>query len=719
MVHSNSQQEQSSEKEQGASPELQKSEEPQEQKPAQNQESSKEKLVKSSGGKASTATLKGRILIDINKPLPQFDNGDSRAYAASDSQSKGRYCVAIVADQGQLPRWQVANVYENLAETSLLRFFDSGVVYWPPAGKEQYVFVYDASIGESIMSDEGKSRFFWRQTEIVDYLIAPMVRVLKTMSDRSFYHGSIRPDNIFFSGREKNKPVVLGDCLSVYPHSSQSALFLSTERAAAEPFGRGVGSLADDIYAFGVTLALLLRKGDELAGLSDNEILRKKIEVGSYNTIIGAERLPSTYVELLRGMLFDDESQRWTMDDLFSWLDGTRIIPPALPRRKKANRPFVFREKKYLFSDVLVLDLAMNVTDAIKVIDGGDLGQWIEKAFNDKELNEKYERAIERVKMMPSGGDGAYHMVAQVCLALNPDLPIFFKNRVFTYDGIGGMMARTCYEGRDVTVFSEALRTNLLDVAVGSKSISQNEILALIKSFDVCRSILHQKKRGSSVEKTVYHLCKIAPCFSQKFKNYYVHDAVSCLRAFEQECSKGGQVAILMDEQSMAFFSVHENRLIESLLYDLNQPDKGSQIFSNLRFLAMLQKKTKIHSLPSLSNLFSDSLGSVYTVFNNLKLRQQIIDSVKKEAQKGSLIGMAALLDNNVARQRDAKGFHLAKREYELLQYEYDQYNYKLSNKRTYGVVNGQEAASLVSWVIAMVITLMSVFAYLSGYRVF
>ncbi|MCK5374910.1 MAG: protein kinase family protein [Alphaproteobacteria bacterium] len=679
----------------------------------------KEETKRRTNKTGSIVNLNQNLLIDDSKPMQQFNNGDSYAYAAMSQRDMNRRYVALVADHGQLPRWKSADGYESLADTSLLRLIDHGVVYWPLVGKQQYVFVYDASIGECIISPDGVNKSNWRQTGVSDYLIAPITRVLKTLEDRNFCHGSIRPENIFFSGRDKNRPVILGDCLSVYPLSSQPSLFMSVEKASAEPFGRGNGTSADDVYAFGMSLALLLCKNNELEGLSDKEILRRKIELGSYSAIIGAERLQTRYVELLRGLLYDEPSQRWTTEEIFSWLDGSRMTPPPPPRRAKANRPFIFQGKKYLFPDTLVLDLIEDASETLKAVDSGELAQWVEKAFNNKDINEKFVQAMERISELSSGKDNIDFTITQIVLALNPMLPIYYKGRVFTYDGIGGLMARTCYEGGNISVFKDAFLQNVMDNAVILKTFSQNEILILIKNFDVCRTILRQKKYGNSEEKCVYHLCRTAPCFSPKFKDHFVYSAESCLRSFEENCTKGGQIAIFMDSQGTAFFSVHETKLMERVMYDLSQPEKDSQIAGNLRFLATLQKKTRIQDLPAIAKVFLESLSGVYEVYNNIKLRKQIIDNVKKEADKGNLVGMLNIIDNYAARQSDAKAFKLAKREYKLLQYEYEQYNRRLANKKTYGVVDGQEAASLVSWVIATVITVMCVFAYVSGYRIF
>ena len=671
-----------------------------------------------SGG--HTETFLGNIKIHITKRTPQFDNGNSFAFAAQDERDASKKYVAIVADRGQLPRWMSADNYESLADASLLRLIKHGVVYWPSSDEQKYAFIYDASVGDNVLSEGGVVNLGWRQTEINEYLIAPMANILKTMMDRGFPHGSIRPSNIYFAGHNKRQPVILGDCLSVFPHSSQPSLYMSVERASAEPFGRGNGTTADDFYAFGVSLAMILRKHYEFEGISDYDMMKRKIELGSYIAIIGTERLHTTYVELLRGLLCDDPSHRWEAEEIFSWLDGSRMTPPAMPRKKKANRPFTFRGNKYLFPDSLALDLASNVNEAHKVLDNGELEQWIEKAFSDKELSDNYARAVELGKAGTLAGKESIDVtVTNIVMALNPMLPIFYKGRVFTYDGIGGLLARVCFEEGKLSVFESALKHSILDLAASMKTISQNEVLALIKSFDVCRTILRQKKRGNSIEKCIYHLCRVAPCLSPQFKNYFVYDAESCLTSFEDLSAKGGQIALFMDQHCMAFFSVHEKKLIERVTYDLSQPDKNDQVAGNLRFLAMLQRKAKTTSLPAISKVFLDSLSGVYEVYNNIKLRNKIIDNVNKEALKGSLAGMSDLIDNHTVRQRDEKAFQLAKREFQMLQYEYDQYNRRLAHKVSYGVVNGQETASLISWAIATIITVMSVFAYISGHRFF
>ncbi len=658
--------------------------------------------------------------INTARRLSDYDNGRSYAYEAIDNRDRSKKFIAIVADIAQLPRWSQIDTYTGLADTSLLRLVGSGVLRWPPAGgKQHYIFLYQGGLGECLVKKGEFSKSQWRQPEVTNFLIVPMARMLKEMSERSFYHGSIRPSNIYYAGVDKNKPVILGDGLAVHANSTQPSVFLPINKALAEPLGRGIGSLSDDIYAFGVTLAMVLRKNDELAGLSDEDILRKKIETGSYNTIVGAERFQATFMELLRGILHDDPAVRWRLDDIFSWLDGSRVTPPSLSRRTKANRPLIFDGKKYLYPDALAADLQNNPAEVVKLVSGDIFTQWIEKSFTDKRLEHNYHRALDRTASIGSIKENSDFLVTQLTMALNPALPVHYKGLNFTFDGLGGLMARAAYEDIDMSIFKDILLQNIPDHSVTLKRLPESETLAHIKNFDIYRAALQQKKQGYGIERCIYMMCKNAPCLSPKLKGHFVYNDKSALLTFERLSKQGGQIALFLDAHSIAFFATHNGRIMERVIYDLSSADKNKKIAGNLRFLAMVQNRAKVTACPSIANVFLGGLSGVYKLYNNVNLRKKVEEGVKFEASKGNLIGMSGLIDNEKARAKDKKAFELARREYYLLQQEYDQYNIKLSNKKTYGVVNGRDAAALVAWIIATGITLMSVISFLSGYRIF
>ena len=58
----------------------------------------------------------------------------------------------------------------------------------------------------------------------------------------------------------------LGECLSAPSSYRLPALYEPIERALADNGARGAGGYADDMYSFGVSLAVILRSVDPLEG---------------------------------------------------------------------------------------------------------------------------------------------------------------------------------------------------------------------------------------------------------------------------------------------------------------------------------------------------------------------------------------------------------------------------------------------------------------------
>ncbi|PCI57159.1 MAG: hypothetical protein COB36_02515 [Alphaproteobacteria bacterium] len=658
------------------------------------------------------------LIISTNKRLPLFDNGGALAYEAHSSVSKQKKLIAIVSGVENFPRWMSVPGYKKLNDVSFMNLVDSGSVLWPLDNVEKFVVVYTGGVGKPLVEEGGFGRTSWRHPEIVTLFIEPMASMLKDMRDKGISHGSIRPSNIFCSDKD-GRPIVLGDCLSVQAHSSQPALFLPANKAMADPMGRGFGTISDDIYAFGVSLFLFLRRHDELSAFDDEEILRRKVEFGSYSTLIGKERLPVSFLELLKGVLYDDETQRWSVDDIFSWLDGVSLTSLTLPRKKKANRPLVFNGKKYFFAEMLAIDLHHNPGDLSTLMDNGVLDRWVRKALDDSALVERYEKALEHASSFDDASQNNDYLVFHMGIALNPVLPVRYKGMCFTYDGMGALLAKAAYEGKDTDVFKEILNLNILDYALVAENMAQAMMLTILKQYDACRSALIGKKAEQGIERCIYTLCLDAPCLSPKLRGYFVYDSQSTVLTFESLCKKGGQISLMMDKHLLAFFSVRASNLIDSFLPDFNSGEKDRQISSNLHFMAMLQRRAKVEALPAVADVFVGSLSGVYKIYKNTKTRKRIEDDVRAAAKDGDLVAMSALIDDPDALSMDDNGFDIAMGEYKLLQREYDQYNQKLANKKTYGMTNGHDVAATVSWLVSTVITVIVMLAFVSGNRIF
>jgi serine/threonine protein kinase len=135
--------------------------------------------------------------------------------------------------------------------------------------------------------------------------------------------------------------LVFGQCVSTPPAVTQPVVYETIESGLAAPTGRGKGSLSDDMYSVGVTTLALLIGHSPCLGLSDDEIISRKFEMGSYWALLGDERVSLTMMEPLRGLLNDNPQKRWGLEDLVYWINGRRLNPKSQMLPPKAGRAMV------------------------------------------------------------------------------------------------------------------------------------------------------------------------------------------------------------------------------------------------------------------------------------------------------------------------------------------------------------------------------------------
>lgn len=655
--------------------------------------------------------------IDHTKPLPELDHGPAKAYQANGT-GENQNCFALICDKSLVPRHIASNAYSGIINSTLLSLVKMGTVYWPPAKQQRYVFVYQKNISKRVLEDKAKPAIAWKQDEVMEAVVKPLVSLLQDFRDKDFVHGSIRPSNMFFSSRGGDrKNIILGDCLSLPASYSQPSLYETIQRSMADPVGRGVGTLPDDLYAFGVTLAVFLRQNDPLAGMSDDEIIRHKIEFGSYATITGKDRYKGSILELLRGLLHDDSTQRWTIDEVVSWMDGRRLSPKQVSKPKKAQRPFALNEKKYFYAPLLAMDFDLNVQETARIVEGGDLEQWLTRSLEDDEIFERYEEAVRL-----SGPEGTGYqdkLAANLSSAMDGKGPIRFKGLRLLGDGVGKALAQVLETGKDFQKFSDIF---MQGVAMNWVSMQENPHLdtgSLISRFDSCRAFLRQSKPGYGIERCLYLLCPESHCMSQKLKDYYVRTPEDLLMAFEDMCENGTAPFSFLDRHSIAFLSVKDSKAIDSYLFELGSEENYKRILGTLKCFATIQKRSNLPRFPALATTISDILPEVYKRYHDQNVREKIERNIKRFAADGDLVKMAGLLDNVDLANKDLAGFKMAMKEYAELSREYKKLTKMLDNEASFGKGTGQEVGAVVSSLLSAVIILVVIFMFISGKTIF
>lgn len=655
------------------------------------------------------------VTINPAKRLSAFDNGPSLAYEAKDTQ--GNIHVAIVAEPSMIPRLGQISTYDLLVDVSLMRLVAHGICAWTPVGQERYVFLYRCTCNSSLLNERGFLKPQWRYNDILTNFIRPMVGALNDMKERGFYHGSIRPDNIYYSTANPGQTVVLGDALSVQPSSTQTVLYEPYERAMAHPMARGVGASADDIYAFGVTLAALLRTQDALEGLTDEEIIKRKLDNGSYFAIIGRERFNANVLTLLRGILHDDPKTRWGMPEILSWVDGGRVNAPQPISRKKAARPIHFLGEKYIYASALAFELHKNPKEAGELVESEQLAQWIEKSLADKEMAESYAEAVERIAK--NGRNDLDYLVSNMRMALAPQFPLYYKDLCFTVNGLGGILAQNMYLKKDVSTIKAILLSGICVTALSFVELPQGIALNIIKKFDTCRNSLRQTRLGYGIEHCLHVLCEDAFCLSPTLKNMIVHGKKGMLNAFEKLSSKPGQTAFFLDQFSLGMLAVQDPSALDAGLYDLGCPEKEKKLLGNLKCLAALHRRSGGGQYPAIASVFMEQVDYLYNMYHNRALRKKIEAATVAAAKIGDLSTMEDALCDYAVIEHDQAGFKRAKAEFAGLISERSALLRGMERKHSFGTNKGHDVAAVVAWLVSSVLMVMMVLLFFSGGSIF
>ncbi len=674
----------------------------------------------SSSRSSSVAVLNGEVEVFISRPLPEYDQGPVKAYVArkKDEQGEGSY-FAMICENSLVPNTHVVRSFVRVVNSGIVKLAASGVLYWPPAGEERYTFVYERNLGAPLMQSVDEPGLGWKQDKVMEAVIKPMVNVLLDLRDKDIVHGSIRPTNIYTGGLKDVDGVILGECLSVPSSFAQPAVVEPIHRAMVDPIGRGRGMFGDDLYSFGVSLAMILRSRNPLKGLSEREIIQQKIEKGSYVAVVGTERFSAAVLELLRGLLYDDWTQRWSLNEVLIWLDGQRLSPKQSVRMTKATRPFHFNKESYLWPAMLAADLGKNPNEAMQVITNGSLEQWVDRSLEDKLARGRFELAVGMAESTGRGPDHLERLVSYISMSLDPSAPIRYKGISFMPEAFPNALEKAFAEKKDLQPYVEIIQQKLISDWISMQQETYSEAVSMSMRFDNCRMFLKQNNLGYGIERCLYFLCPGAPCLSEKLKGYYVRSPEDLLFAFEKISARPDRPHLFIDRHIAAFLSAKERKVIDPYFLELNSDEEQSKVFGNLKCLATIQKREKLQMFPGIAGWLATLLDPVYEGFHDCRLRDEVKKKVDAQVKIGDLSKIAAIFDDTDLRRQDFTDFKKAMREYDELRREHEKIESKLLQPETFGKQTGQEIAAIFSAVLAGIIIMVFAFIVFSRNSLF
>ncbi|WP_245651271.1 protein kinase family protein [Paramagnetospirillum marisnigri] len=434
--------------------------------------------------------LRDRYMIRSNQPLPDLSTPGAEAFVAEDKRDSSRALYALICKPELPPRVTVMRALKGVSAPGLQQLVEWGPLFWAPAGRQCMTVVYERPGGRRFMANMKSEFKRIDEYEIIKKVIEPVTGALKEMASRGVTHRAIRPTNLFDISGNGDR-LGCGDCATTPAAFDQPVLFETVESGMCTPIARGSGTFADDFYAFGVTLALLLLGRNPCGGMSDEAILSAKIQQGSYNTLIGEERLPLAMIELLRGLLCDDAAQRWELEDLDLWMSGRRMSPLQPRGEKRASRGFPFQGKEYFNGRELSQAMSKNWDQAIPPVVEGKIELWLRRAVEDKDkanvVAEVVRMALNESADKKSATD---LMLCKVLIILDPHAPIRYKGFNFMPDGFGAALAAVMANRSDTRLLTEIILREVPKLWFGFRGDYQLDNSLMESNFKELRAYL-------------------------------------------------------------------------------------------------------------------------------------------------------------------------------------------------------------------------------------
>lgn len=623
-----------------------------------------------SGGKAADAApspplshegseFRGRLKIIMSEPLGRFENPCVQAFNAIDSSNPSQKFAVMVCKHGMPVRHAAIKALNGVMLPGMMSIVDHEPIMWPQTGQMHYAAAMTRPSTESVQSPQGMLPKIPEQ-DLMRNIAEPIVASLRELHERQLTFRAIRADNLFWIEKGQQR-VMLGDGFCQPPGYKQPAVYESLNSAMCDPSARGPGSISDDIFSLGVMLFFLSIGKNPLANVQEEELITRRLEMGTFDYYTSHFSIPAMIMEGLRGMLTDDPDDRWRLEDVEAWVRGSRQAVKSLRSPRRASRPFPFAEKNHLLVSELVYSFSKHWPKAAEVIRNKSLDAWIRRSVGDEPLADLVHATIGasgyNSKSVPDDV-----LVGRVCSALDPEGPIRFRNFSFHADGVGDALAlASAQEDQErIGTIVQAINTRLPVAwyAIQAKAGKMDRVAST--KFESLSSFLDNKSAGFGVERCVYELNPEFPCLSKNLRTQYLVNPKNTLPLLEEMAGAADRPRNLIDRHLAAFLGARVTELKDSDFRVLSSPDSGAQALGMVSLLAKMQKIHRIKELKNLTRLSIEILQPALNKYKNIARRRRIVDNVHTAARNGNIAEVLMQAENENERLLDETGYRKA-----------------------------------------------------------
>jgi len=673
--------------------------------------------ARATGQETGLVMVADRYRIHPDQRLPALDApGGVKAYNVTDERGAPKALFALVCRVDVAPRSEVLSQFSRFNRLPMTAPLRWGVVYWPPQQARRFVILMHQPGGERVLEAPDATTEPWREDRVVRTVMQPLLPMFKELGGRLLTHRAIRADNLYFTDATR-ETVMLGECFSSPPGFAQPSIYEPIDSAMAMPEGRGHGSQADDYYALGVLILVLICGGNPVPHLSEQEVIEAKITRGSYAALVGDTRLSLPMVEILRGLLCDDPDERWRHDDVQLWLNGRHLSPKQALLPPKAARPFVFEDHEYNNAPALSNAMGCNWQSALHVIRDNELERWIRRSLSDDERAAAVGAATQAAIGLGGSTTGSHEdrLLSRILIALDTRAPLRYKQVAARIEGLATAFAVNYNDENRRQVFAELIKHRLPQTWIESQPQVRADVLAIARSYDLAQMHSSKPRLGHGLERALYYLNSAWPCQSPLLQSDYVSELSDLLPAFEKLAREGRTERPPIDWHIAGFISARMKASPDRAFSELsNDEDAAVGNLGLVRLMAEVQQAAGPAQLPHFAAWCAELLQPMVQTFKNRHRREQLTALLKELARQGDLTALVRAVDNRERQHADEEGYRLARAEFASLVEQMRWLRNGGLTKPSIVRTHAREASAIASSVIAavgvLIITLTSVF---------
>lgn len=600
--------------------------------------------------------------IHLDKPVSQHSNALVNSYEATNKSDPTHKYYASICMPKVIPRFHNFETLKSI-NAPLVKPIDYDFIKTDKFTQKCPVFVFAMPEGGRVYDPNKR----YDELMIIEDIIRPMAYVIEECHSHRITHRNINPGQLFYFD-DNNKKILLGESITTPAGSLQPKLFEPISSMMANPLARPENIIEDDLYAMGMTIAVLYQTNNPLLTLSTEEIFNGKVEKSSYWFVAEKISFSSRVSQLLNGLLADNPRQRWSIDTVNTWLRGDKVSHIVDSKKKSIRKQVSFNNKKYYNIKTLAHALGLNPRSACLFIREGKLTEWL-NMVGQFELAKKAEYFISHDAKVKAGNNSTlkdYLLIARICLLLDPLGPVYFNKYAFDFYALGNLFPLEFDKPHFCKTVHDLYSTDLAKHVINYKSFSPGiKSQALTLAGDI-QTYLSKQIPGYGIERCLYELSPNYACQSPLIKEEYIFDIYKLIDPLEASAKSGQKViSIPMEKHLLSFMAAHSPKELKGFFAILITSSVLSKsVYSLLKIFEHLQRKSKNKKHPYLTKQFQAFSTALSQIFHSKKRRETKAKSIEKATKDGLFSTILHEIDKVESRQQDEKEFRHAKKKF-------------------------------------------------------